>query len=773
VGCLGPPAGCDPWLPDAQCADSDGDGIPDYFEINGYDPDPEDENNAILDLAALGADPLIKDIFVEVDCLVSDGNDDGDITDPVDHSHCPMQGAIEDVVNAFAMAPVVYPDGITRGIQLHIDTGDLYGNGGVFQVFGQGVIGTYGDLRDQVSGVPVGGGDQILEAGYESIGFGGTRFYELKDLHFNGELRALFFRYAIFGHQAGSGCGGGQSEGTPCNDFIVTLGGPCSWAADANGFSVGNQDQQAGTFMHELGHALGLGHGGQDRINRKPNYLSVMHYGFQNCNVPASPLPVINGGIPGGCDYSRVACPPLNETSLDDCLGINCGLNFGGADFDRNGTDEGDTCPSPNNANYEADINNDPWCVFPGVDGVLDMNSTPGDDDVFDNTGTRILDGPNRCCNSTAEGDDEQKKEVGECQVDELVSYEDWNFLVYGFQTLGNFADGVTGIVHEEATPEIIEEYRMFIAEMFEPIVVVDKIGPTNASPGETITYTIMVRNNGHGPALNMVLTDTLPNGVEQTFDLGAVLADAEVTQSVEFTVPSTPSSGRLLNQASVLFKDFAGYVKDASGSIETNRIPVCDANGPYLAECAGSTTDVALDGSNSVDHDGDPLTYEWTGPFLGGTASGATPSVQFSGRGNFEVQLRISDGTAESACVASAGVVDTTPPIIETISATPDVLWPPNHKMVPVTLEAQVSDICDTAPTCRVISVVSNEPADGLGDGDTSPDWAITGDFTVNLRAERSGMGGGREYTITVECTDSSENSSTETVDVSVPHEK
>ena len=33
--------------------------------------------------------------------------------------------------------------------------------------------------------------------------------------------------------------------------------------------------------MHELGHNLGLRHGGGDNTNRKPNFLSVMNYAFQ------------------------------------------------------------------------------------------------------------------------------------------------------------------------------------------------------------------------------------------------------------------------------------------------------------------------------------------------------------------------------------------------------------------------------------------------------------------------------------------------------------
>jgi hypothetical protein len=70
------------------------------------------------------------------------------------------------------------------------------------------------------------------------------------------------------------------------------------------------------------------------------------------------------------------------------------------------------------------------------------------------------------------------------------------------------------------------------------------------------------------------------------------------------------------------------------------------------------------------------------------------------------------------------------------------------------------------------VVSVSSNEPVDGLGDGDTAPDWTITGDLAVSLRAERAGGGDGRVYTITVECQDSSGNGVTAPVTVRVPHD-
>jgi hypothetical protein len=202
------------------------------------------------------------------------------------------------------------------------------------------------------------------------------------------------------------------------------------------------------------------------------------------------------------------------------------------------------------------------------------------------------------------------------------------------------------------------------------------------------------------------------------------------------------------------------------------NRPPNCNAGGPYRKECAGKTTSVLLNGTGSVDLDGDPMMYTWSGSFAGGLATGETSTVQFSGVGNFAVNLGVVDDFGSMAtCTSLVAVVDTTPPTIQGVSAGPNMLWPPNHKMVPVLVQVLSSDICDPAPACRISSVSSNEPVNGLGDGDTAPDWVIMGNLTLNLRAERSGTGGGRIYAISVTCTDASGNSRVGTTKVTVPH--
>jgi hypothetical protein len=109
----------------------------------------------------------------------------------------------------------------------------------------------------------------------------------------------------------------------------------------------------------------------------------------------------------------------------------------------------------------------------------------------------------------------------------------------------------------------------------------------------------------------------------------------------------------------------------------------------------------------------------------------------------------------------------------IKSATASPNLLWPPNHKMVPVRVRFTTQGNCKEGLSCKITSVSSNEPVNGLGDGDTAPDWAITGDLSVNLRAERSGTGSGRVYTITLTCTDVLGNSSTGTANVTVPHDR
>jgi len=91
---------------------------------------------------------------------------------------------------------------------------------------------------------------------------------------------------------------------------------------------------------------------------------------------------------------------------------------------------------------------------------------------------------------------------------------------------------------------------------------------------------------------------------------------------------------------------------------------------------------------------------------------------------------------------------------------------------MIGVTVTAVVMDNGDPNPLVHIVSVSSDQPVDGTGDGDTAPDWEITGPTTVNLRAERA-HNADRTYTITIEVSDASGNVSQATVTVKVTQGK
>ena len=104
--------------------------------------------------------------------------------------------------------------------------------------------------------------------------------------------------------------------------------------------------------------------------------------------------------------------------------------------------------------------------------------------------------------------------------------------------------------------------------------------------------------------------------------------------------------------------------------------------------------------------------------------------------------------------------------PAISSITATPSVLWPPNHKMVSVSVLVDATAACGP-PVCAIASVASNEPGDGAGDIE------ITAALRALLRSERTGGSMGRTYTISVACRDAAGNEATGTTTVQVPHDR
>jgi hypothetical protein len=287
------------------------------------------------------------------------------------------------------------------------------------------------------------------------------------------------------------------------------------------------------------------------------------------------------------------------------------------------------------------------------------------------------------------------------------------------------------------------------------------------------------------GPATSMTLNG--PAGTNQT---AAVLEDLG-----PFSFPSTnPAAGGLIfgtvtvptNGVSDLLAGFyyvnIGTAANTNGEIRGQLIPLpptISCPGPITVECGTQAVLTAEVGSLV----GNAMTVVWS---LEGTAlhtndvpAGAPPTsvdVTFPSElplGTNIIDVTVTDSAGLSAsCETVVTVIDTIPPVITNAWASPNILWPPNHKFVTVTIHANVTDNCGPT-TWKIIGVQSNEAVNGRGDGNTSPDWKILGPHTVALRAERSGNGSGRIYTITIQAEDESGNLSAPfNVTVTVPHD-
>ena len=272
--------------------DSDGDKLLDSWELNGVYG---------VDLPGYGADPLHKDLFVEADYML--GADD----------HLPALAQLDDIVSVFNNAPVANPDG-TTGIHIHIDTGGA----------------SHGLAAGTTPRFNLGGGTSLTETTYLGTSGAGcnnynwTEFQNIKDAHFSW-ARDNVFHYMIFAYNLAEPCGtiSGISRNNVTSDatfikgatdFIVSLGG---WGI--NDTSTARE----GTFTHELGHNLGLRHGGNDHVGYKPNYLSIMNYLFQISGV-------YRNGAWGNYDYSRILLPSLNENYLNETTGLGpLAVNYG------------------------------------------------------------------------------------------------------------------------------------------------------------------------------------------------------------------------------------------------------------------------------------------------------------------------------------------------------------------------------------------------------------------------------------------------------------
>jgi hypothetical protein len=314
----------------------------------------------------------------------------------------------------------------------------------------------------------------------------------------------------------------------------------------------------------------------------------------------------------------------------------------------------------------------------------------------------------------------------------------------------------------------------------FESLIPLDKDG--NELPGAVRVDNIEVNGLpciGY-PVINclydMYLITSDPDGMEVKYPS----LEHRVESGLEFVAnwQYDPPSGSFL---SVGDTDVVCTLTDTRGNVtyytfnvhvkfSTNQKPVAIAiYDPVIeADSPLGASSVILNGSPSYDPDGDPLYHFW---FVNNNYVANAPIVDVTlSMGKSDISFIVSDGISAASKDFVIDVVDTTPPKIKGIVVDSPILWPPNHKMVSITVDVTASDVCDPKPSSRIINVMSNDPTTGLDDIE------ITGDLSVNLRAERSGKQDDRVYILLIESSDhtaSPSNVSFASATVTVPHDQ
>jgi len=253
--------------------DTDGDAIADAWETRGIDYN----ENETIDLVFTNANPKHKDVYVEIDAMAG---------------RAPNMNNLNRVLvgtgrgDGFNNAPkelVQNPNG-RKGVKLHLELDETnlpfqtWTNSDNFVEFDLLRAIRFGTVAQR-------GNTNALAA------------------------KAMTYRYCIFANTVPGASGAARSHAV--RDFYVAEGQKSSSATS---------DDVPDTFMHELGHALGVRHGGGDDINFKPNYHSIVNYAW----IPGT------ANTPWRLDYSREAFKSLNETNLNEAIGLGASTAHGG-----------------------------------------------------------------------------------------------------------------------------------------------------------------------------------------------------------------------------------------------------------------------------------------------------------------------------------------------------------------------------------------------------------------------------------------------------------
>ena len=373
--------------------DTDDDGLIDDWETHGVAY--RDSGGVLQRIPLPGADPMRKDVFIEMDSMTG--------------QFLPANSLLR-VIQAFDDAPVDNPGSADDGIALHIIPDETIDNipfwsantgnmpGGIFETDFADVRAAHFGPAGENAASP-GGGDPLRVA-----------------------ARAKAFRYLIIGDQGGWGSGqNGLTDAAPGANAVVFAGVPLDDVPQGISSFQYREDAFAGILMHEIGHMLGLKHGGHDSVNGKPNYPSVMNY------MRMAPLGPQIG--PWDLDYSREGLidpadpirgfKVLDENFLSESQGISTPSGYYAT---RNAYYSGHDPNAPLCDVLDLNFDRRSWYAAPMDGSAIDFNRIDGITVGF------VIADLNYVCQSPYDSPPERG-------ITQLEPHDDWANLVYAVPT--------------------------------------------------------------------------------------------------------------------------------------------------------------------------------------------------------------------------------------------------------------------------------------------------------------------------------------------------
>lgn len=514
------------WVFDSM-QDSDGDGLPDEWETNGVDTD----GDGVIDLhlEQMGADPNVPDVFVELDWMYQP---------KIEGSFFGIKYEKQKEINLKPSSEalrMVYEQFKKHGINLHLDAGS--------------------DSIDYVTGKEWGtlsGANAIDYVNVMELGENNENWNQYAINNFS-RVRWNVFRYAMFINKYAG------KEGKTTSSGIAERPGQFMLIADVDGWISGNDTSLAGTFMHELGHTLGLQHGGNESVNNKINYLSVMNYLFQTTGLVGT----------NEINYSDYELPAIDEENLDENMGI-----------DPEGLTEGKTIGTKWKYNKKMLF----WTK--DKDGSITSIARKALD--YNQNG-KLETGLNIDLN----GDEETKY---------AKSINDWQYLSYTGGLIGGQGSEAESlnIDVENSLDELTYEEAVENGLLGNPgSCEIEKIGPAKVYinvENEKLTVTINNLSTEKATPTVRVESDILENSYEERVEIEG---NTEKINSIELEIPIK----KALKEGTYSVEC---EVESENGTVERKNetITVCKANTVEIS--VGETLNLSIDDSNSN------LNYSW-----------------------------------------------------------------------------------------------------------------------------------------------------------------